>query len=108
MELQPKYRLWLETEDGYVLGKGSFELLQGIPEKGTLRGAAKSLGMSYRHAWGIIKQIEKHIGKSLLDTYRGGKSGGGAKLTRIGYELLETYSNLIKAFDSICVNWKEK
>ena len=72
----PKYKFWLETEDGYVLGQGSFELLHGIQEKRTLTASAEALHSSYRHAWGIIKQIEKKIGQALLITYKGGKGVG--------------------------------
>lgn len=92
VKLKPCFKIWLETEDGYVFGQGAFELLQGIQEEGTLKAIAERLNMSYRQAWGILKQIEKTIGKPILVTHRGGKvGGGGAKLTQTGKELLETY-----------------
>lgn len=95
VKLKPCYKIWLETEDGYVFGQGAFELLQGIQEKGTLKAIAENLKMSYRQAWGIIKQIEKTIGKPIIVTHRGGKvGGGGAELTQTGKELLETYLKL--------------
>jgi molybdate transport repressor ModE-like protein len=91
-KLRPKYKFWIETEDGYVFGEGPLELLQGIQEKGTLTASAKDLHMSYRHAWGIIKQMEENLGQTVLETYKGGKDGGGgAKLTPIGKKLLRTY-----------------
>ena len=61
--------------------------------------------MSYRYAWGIIKEIEKRIGKPILETRKGGKSGGGAKLTLTGQELLEIYVKFTKSFNQICINW---
>lgn len=92
VKLKPRFKLWLETEDGYVFGPGSFKLLQGIQEKGNLKTIAEELKMSYRHAWGIIKEIEETLGKSILVTHRGGKvGGGGAELTQKGEELLEAY-----------------
>ncbi len=92
MKLTPHFKLWLETEDGYVFGQGSFELLRGIKEKGNLKAATEELNMSYRHAWGIIKQIEETLGQPVVVSYRGGKvGGGGAELTQTGEELLETY-----------------
>jgi molybdenum-dependent DNA-binding transcriptional regulator ModE len=39
VKVKPCFKLWLETEDGYVFGQGSFELLHGIQEKGTLKRA---------------------------------------------------------------------
>jgi molybdate transport repressor ModE-like protein len=92
MKLIPKYKFWLETENGYVFGEGTFELLQGIREKGSLTASSRDLHMSYRHAWGIIKQMEENLGQAVLVTYKGGKhGGGGAKLTSIGKKLLTTY-----------------
>jgi molybdate transport repressor ModE-like protein len=99
--LKPKFKFWLETEDGYVFGLGSFELLQGIQEKGTLTASAKALNMSYRHAWGIIKQIEVNLRQAILVTHKGGKDGGGSKLTPLGQELLVTYLQYQKAFNEI-------
>jgi len=109
MKLRPRYKFWLETEEGHVFGQGSSELLQRIQEKGTLSGAAEAMGMSYRYAWGMIKQVEKRVGKTVLETYKGGRSGGGgARLTQTGLQLLETYLQFKKAFDQVCVNWEDK
>ena len=91
-KLKPKYKFWLETEDGYIFGRGAFELLQEIQRTGSLSAAARELGMSYRYAWGIIKQIESRVEEPVLKTYKGGRyGGGGADLTPKGQELLDTY-----------------
>ena len=92
MKLKVRIKLWLETENGYVLGEGLLEILNSIRELGTLRGAAKRLDMSYRHAWGIIKESEQRLGKSLLATHKGGKlGGGGAELTPEARRLIDKY-----------------
>lgn len=105
MKLKPRYKFWLETEDGYVFGQGPFELLNGIQEKRTLTASAKDLNMSYRHAWEIIKQIERKMGQAILDTYKGGKrGGGGAELTQTGKELLETYLKYKNALNQMFSN----
>lgn len=106
VKLKPRFKLWIETDDGYVFGKGSFELLHGIQEKGNLMAIAKELNMSYRHAWGIIKEIEEKLGEPILVTHRGGKvGGGGAELTKTGKGLVETYlkfkSDLNQTFSEI-------
>jgi len=101
-KMEPKYKFWLETEDGYVFGQGSFDLLLGIQEKGTLTESAAGLKMSYRHAWGIIKQIEENLGHTILITHKGGKNGGGgSELTPLGQDLLVTYLHYHKAFNKI-------
>ena len=92
--------MWLENEEGrYAFGEGPFTLLQKVQELGTLSDAAKALGMSYRHAWGLIKRIEGLIGEPLLKTRKGGKAGGGgAQLTETGKRLLKEFSRVKKTF----------
>ncbi len=100
MTLRPKYKFWLETGDGYVFGEGSFEILRGIQEKGTLMASSQKLHMSYRHAWGIVKQMAENLGQAVLVTYKGGKDGGGgAELTPMGTRLLQLYVAFTEAID---------
>jgi len=92
MKLKIRIKLWLETENGYVFGEGVLKILSKIQELGTLRDATKELGMSYRHAWGIIKKSEQRLGKPLLATHKGGKyGGGGADLTTDARLLMDKY-----------------
>jgi len=93
------FKIWLETDERYVLGEGSFKVLQKISERGTLRDATEDLGMSYRYAWGLIKEIEKNLGVPLLKTHKGGvHGGGGSVLTDTANELLRKYKLAEKAF----------
>jgi len=102
MNLQVRIKLWLETEDGYVIGEGLFKLLSKIQELGTLSGAAKEFKMSYRHAWGVIKKSEHRIGKPLLTTHKGGKvGGGGAELTADAKLLITRYLEIKEALKGI-------
>ena len=101
-------KFWFETEDGYVFGEGPFEILCKIREVKTLSAAAKSLGMSYRHAWGIIREIEERVGAPLIETRKGGaKGGGGATLTEDGNFLVNEYYRL-KEIYSIASRMLEK
>lgn len=103
-QLKPRYKLWLVTGEGYLFGRGAFDLLKAIQASGSLSAAVKTLGMSYRYAWGIIKQIEKNIGEPVLSTYKGGKAGGGgSNLTPMGHNLLATFSKFKEAFDELCI-----
>ena len=102
MNLKPVIKFWLETENGYVLGEGSFSILSKIRELGSLRGAAESLGMSYRHAWGIVKKIEGNIGGPILRTHKGGQfGGGGAELTEEGILLMNKYQEMKKILTEV-------
>lgn len=94
--------MWLETDRGYVFGEGPFNLLKRIQETGTLSGAAKALGMSYRHAWGLLKEVEQNVGKTMLITHKGGKAGGGgAELTKEALDLLTMYERAKTAFSNV-------
>jgi molybdate transport system regulatory protein len=55
----------------------------------------KKIGMSYRYVWNYIQKIEKVVGEPIVETYKGGRTGGGgAKLTETGKDLLEEYQQL--------------
>jgi len=88
-------KIWLEHEGEPLIGKGGAEILAGIAKENSISKAAETLGMSYRYVWNYIKKIEKTIGEPIVDTYRGGKSGGGgARLTETGKSLLAEYTRL--------------
>jgi molybdate transport repressor ModE-like protein len=92
---KPAFKVWLETDEGYVFGPGVYGLLKKVKETGTLKEAATSLGMSYRFAWGLVKRAEKKIGHPLLEAHKGGRAGGGgAELTEVGSEFLEEFSKI--------------
>jgi len=93
--VRPAFKLWLETSAGYAIGEGGVELLQEVERRGSLAEAAKSLGMSYRYAWGLVRKIEKNIGAPMLQTFRGGShGGGGARVTQTGLTILHKYKAL--------------
>ena len=99
--LKANFKIWLETENGYVFGEGLFELLSKVRELGTLSAAAQSLGMSYRHAWGIVRNVEQRLGTHIIITRKGGTMGGGAVLTENGTALLDDYVKLRKMFSYV-------
>ncbi len=83
--LVPKFKLWISTEyEEGVFGDGKFRLLKAIESSGSLRSAAETLGISYRKAWGDLKKAERILGVHLIETKRGGLSGGGTVLTESG------------------------
>jgi molybdate transport repressor ModE-like protein len=91
----PAFKVWMETDDGYVFGPGVYSLLKRVNEVGTLKEAAIQLGMSYRYAWGLIRKAEEKLGEPLLSAHKGGKSGGGgAELTERGEYFLVEFQRL--------------
>jgi molybdate transport repressor ModE-like protein len=62
--------------------------------------AARNLGMSYRKAWGLLRDTERILGFQLVGKHRGGKAGGKTSLTHEGIQLVEAYSILLKELDA--------
>jgi molybdate transport system regulatory protein len=88
-------KIWLEHEGKPLIGKGGAEILAAIAKGNSISKAAETLGMSYRYVWNYLKKIEKTIGEPIVETYKGGKAGGGgAKLTETGKNLLAEYTRL--------------
>jgi len=89
---RPSCKIWIEYEGKPVLGKGGAQILEQIEKEESISKAAEKLGMSYRYVWSYLQKIEKALGEPVIETYRGGKSGGGgAKLTMLGKSLLDEY-----------------
>ena len=81
--------------DQKCFGPGVSQLLKRVDELHSLRAAALSMSMAYSKAWTVIKNSEKALGFSLLDSTTGGKGGGGAALTPEG-------ARLLRAYDTFC------
>lgn len=89
------YKIWLEQDGRPILGKGGAGILEQIRIDRSISIAAKNLSMSYRYVWDYLQQIGKAVGRPVVNTFRGGKSGGGgADLTEEGRSLLARYNRL--------------
>ncbi|MEM3673533.1 MAG: TOBE domain-containing protein [Candidatus Bathyarchaeia archaeon] len=89
---KPSCKIWIEYKGKPVLGKGGARILEEIAKQNSISKAAKELGMSYRYVWSYLQKIEKAIGEPIIETYKGGKAGGGgARLTALGKQILEEY-----------------
>lgn len=93
-----KGRLWIEGRDGTFLGYGRVVLLERIKQYGSISEAARSMNMSYRHAWELVESMNKQAGKILVETSTGGKGGGGARLTEAGERAIEAFWNFYNNF----------
>lgn len=102
-EIMLNYKLWLSTITGEgILEDENYHLLMKIQETGSLRAAANSLKISYRKAWGDLKEAERILGYDLVTRQRGGRDGGHSNLTDKGKKLLEAYKALhVKLDDAV-------
>jgi molybdate transport system regulatory protein len=57
-----------------------------VRDLGSISAAAREMDMAYRHAWVLIDDLNRCFGKDVVETRKGGRSGGGARLTRLGEE----------------------
>ncbi len=98
-DYRKRFRLWIEKDGKVVFGDGRARLLTLINETSSLRKAAEKMGMSYRHAWGIIKEMNEAAGEPLVISERGGTSGGKTTLTPLAIRLLEDYRKTHKEME---------
>lgn len=86
--------VWVERAGQSILGEGRAELLAAIDREHSITKAAKSVGMSYRHAWNHIQEVNAAAGVPLVEAATGGVKGGGATLTPQGRMAVEVYERL--------------
>jgi len=79
--LNPRVKVWLETEGRYAFGFGLAEMLQAVDRAGSIKQAAANLGKSYRHVWARIKEAEGALGVALVDARVGGAGISRSSLT---------------------------
>jgi len=92
---KPSGKIWIEHEGKPILGKGGAEILREIEAEQSLSKAAAELGMSYRYVWNYVQKMHRALGETVVETYKGGKTGGGgARLTAVGKALLDEYVRL--------------
>ena len=98
--VEPRCKLWLEHDDHLGMSDYRARLLSAIAETGSLSAAAQRLGLSYRRAWGKVRELERHLGIPLVESVAGGPGGGGSRLTPEGAELVRRYTQF--ADDARC------
>ncbi len=93
-----KGRIWIEGEGGTFLGYGRVVLLERIKKYESIAGATRSIGMSYRHAWDLVKSMNSQSEKPLVTAFTGGRRGGGARLTPDGEKAIKLFWKFYEDF----------
>jgi len=92
---KPTAKVWLEYEGTPLLGKGGADILEAVKKEKSISKAAKKVGMSYRYVWNYLARMNEALGEPIVETFKGGKAGGGgARLTRLGETLLKEYKRV--------------
>ncbi len=81
---QVRVGVWVERHGRAVLGEERLELLECIDRCRSISAAARQIGISYRHAWVTVREINRAAGEPLVTACVGGNRGGGAVLTPRG------------------------
>lgn len=90
----PSLRIRILFGEDAMLGPGKADLLQHIRQTGSISAAGRAMSMSYKRAWSLVEEMNSAFREPLVDTTRGGASGGGARLTAAGETVLENYRKL--------------
>lgn len=89
--MEPRVKLWVEQDGRLVLSEYRVRLLAFIEETGSLAEAAHRMQLSYRRAWGKVREIEENLGIKLVESAAGGAGGGGSHLTDDGRRLVRLF-----------------
>jgi molybdate transport system regulatory protein len=80
--------------DQIALGPGKADLLEAIASEGSISGAGRALGMSYRRAWLLVDEMNRCFADRLVETLTGGGRDRGARVTATGRAVLAAYREL--------------
>lgn len=90
----PKPRLRILLGAAIAIGPGKADLLDAIDRTGSISGAARELGMSYRRAWQLADVMNRTFRERLVEAGTGGRRGGGTRLTPFGRKVLVRYRTM--------------
>ena len=90
-QLRPRHKIWFTLGNSFLMGPNYFRFLRAVDETGTIRQGGKTVGWSYRTCLNRIRRMEDILGRRVLETERGGSSGGGARLSAEGRRLVAIF-----------------
>ena len=74
-----------------AIGPGKAELIERIGKTGSISGAARAMGMSYRRAWQLVEALNRDFREPIVTTAIGGTRGGGAHVTPFGRRVVAAF-----------------
>jgi len=77
--------------DRTLVGGNRIDLLEAIDRCGSISGAAREVGISYKTAWDAVDAMNNVAEKSLVLRGAGGAGGGGTILTEHGKDTVGLY-----------------
>jgi len=86
----------IEVDGKKIIDSKIAKLLLLIDRYGSILAASRVLEMPYSRAWEALMKAERALKKPLVETKRGGRGGGGARLTSVGRRLLKEYTKVYR------------
>lgn len=86
-----RFRFRLLLGRTVAMGPGKADLLTALAETGSISAAARQMGMSYKRAWYLIDTMNRCFREPVVETVKGGRGHGGARLTAMGQAVLDRY-----------------
>jgi len=90
-KLRARGTLILEVDGVGVIDEDLAKLLLLIEKAGSILSASKVLRTAYSRSWEMIARAERVLKVDLIKPRRGGRRGGGARLTKNGKKILNRY-----------------
>lgn len=88
-----KLRLQMMSAETSAMGRGKAAVLEAIRTQGSISGAGRALGMSYKRCWALMDEMTRCWRTPLVTAVRGGPAQG-ALLTEEGTLVLEAFRSL--------------
>lgn len=89
-----KLKTQIFCDDVPAFGPGKADLLDAIAREGSIAGAGRALGMSYRRSWMLVDEMNRCFNEKLVETLAGGGRVRGARLTSAGSAILAAFREL--------------
>ena len=87
-------KIRIQIGDNFYFGPGKILLLETISLTGSISAAAKKIGMSYRKASKLIKEINDASSNKIVITNTGGKGIGGTLISKEGLKFISLYKKI--------------
>jgi molybdate transport system regulatory protein len=89
-----KIKIQLYSGDEIAMGPGKADLLDAIDTAGSIAGAGRLMGMSYRRTWLLVDAMNRCWAEPLVETVPGGGRDKGTTVTPFGRTVLQRYRSL--------------
>ena len=103
-----KLKLQVLCDKAIAIGPGKADLLEQIMATGSISGAAREMGMSYRRAWQLVDVMNRCWSDRLVETSPG-RASGGARVTELGIAVVHRYRAMQRTLETCAEEngWRE-